>query len=201
MYRDIPQQLREVVEPIVLGHGLELVDAEVVRGPGGPVVRVVVDTPSGDGRVPVDRCAEVSREVGTGLDAEGELGSGYRLEVSSPGLDRLLAREKDVRAACGREVRIETRRPLAGRRHFRGRLLGFEAGVLQVSVDGREHAVPFAEVARARQVYEFTRDDFGAKAGKAPKRAHRKTRTRPIDGSEGKGSAGAAGDPTAGEAR
>ena len=160
MYRDIPPRLRELVEPIVLGHGLELVDAETLSGPGGAVVRVVVDTPEGDGRVAIERCAEVSRELGTSLDAADEFPRGYRLEVASPGLDRLLAREKDFAAACGAEVKIETRRPLDGRRHFRGELLAFEGGVARVRVDGTDHAVPFDEVARARRVYHFTPADF-----------------------------------------
>lgn len=160
MYRDIPPRLRELLEPVVAGHGLELVDAEVLTGPGGPLVRVVVDTPAGDGRVAVERCADVSRELGTGLEAEDLFPRGCRLEVASPGLDRVLAREKDFAAACGAEVKIETRRPLDGRRHFRGQLVAFADGVARVRVDGREYPVPFAEVARARQVYHFTPADF-----------------------------------------
>jgi ribosome maturation factor RimP len=160
MYRDIPDKLRALVEPIVIGHGLELVDAELLSGPGGPSVRVVVDTPEGDGRVAIERCAQVSREIGTGLDADESFPRGYRLEVASPGLDRLLAREKDFAAACGAEVKIETRRPLDGRRKFRGELVAFEGGVARVRVDGADHAVPFDEVARARRVYHFTPADF-----------------------------------------
>lgn len=160
MYRDIPDNLRALVEPIVADHGLELVDAELVSGPGGPTVRVVVDTIEGDGRVAIERCAEVSREIATGLDADASFPSDYRLEVASPGLDRLLAREKDFVAACGSEVKIETRRPLGGRRHFRGELVTFAAGVARVRVDGVEHEVPFDEVARARRVYHFTPADF-----------------------------------------
>ena len=178
MYRDIPPRLRETVEPIVIGHGLELVDAEVVRGPGGPVVRVVIDTAAADGRVPVDQCAEVSREIGTSLDADAGFERGYRLGVSSPGLDRVLAREKDFAAAVGRVVRIETRRPLEGRRHFRGELVGFDGAVATVRVDGREHAVPFGEVARARQVYEFSREDFGRTGGRPKARRGRARNSR-----------------------
>lgn len=171
MYRDIPDKLRAVVEPIVVGHGLELVDAEVLSVPGGPLVRVVVDTPEGDGRVPVERCAEVSRELGTGLDAADLFPRGYRLEVASPGLDRLLAREKDFAAACGSEVKIETRRPIEGRRHFRGELVAFEDGVARLRVDGADHAVPFEAVARARRVYHFTPADFSTKPSRAARRA------------------------------
>ena len=169
MYDDIPPRLREIVEPIVLGHALELVDAEIVSGPGGPLVRIVVDTAAGDGRVPVGLCSEVAREVGTGLDAGDAFARGYRLEVASPGLDRVLARHKDFLAVRGSEVKIETRRPLDGRRPFRGELVSFEDGVACVRIDGRDHAVPFHEVARARQVYHFTPADFS----KPPRAARR----------------------------
>ena len=121
---------------------------------------MIVDTPEGDGRVAVDRCAEVSRELGSCLDAVDAITVPYELEVSSPGLDRVLAREKDFAAACGREVRVETRKPLDGSRRFRGRLVGFEGGVARLVVDGRERAIPFSEVSRANALYRFTREDF-----------------------------------------
>ena len=88
----------------------------------------------------------------------------YTLEVSSPGLDRRLAREKDFQAACGSEVWIETRQPLDGRRRFRGRLLSFEAGVARVAVDAIEVAIPFEDVAKAHTIYEFSRADFARPA-------------------------------------
>ena len=167
MYRDIPQELRALVEPVVQDHGLELVDAAVTRGRGPWLVRVTVDTPAGDGRVDVDRCAEVSREIDTQITAADAIPALYRLEVSSPGLDRLLAREKDFAAACGSEVRIETHRQLDGRRRFRGRLVGFAGGVARVAVDGSEVEIPFEEVSKANRIYEFSRADF---AGNRPAR-------------------------------
>lgn len=160
MYRDIPDDMRALIEPVVEDHGLELVDVEHSRGRAPWTVRVIVDTPSGDGRVPVERCAEVSREVSAVLDAADAIPVRYNLEVSSPGLDRVLAREKDFAAACGREVRIETRQPIAGRRRFRGLLQGFEGAVATLEVDGARVAIAFADVARARTVYQFTREDF-----------------------------------------
>ena len=165
MYRDIPEALRELIEPVVQGHGLELVDVELSRGRGPWGLRVTVDTPAGDGRVSVDRCAEVSREIGTNLDAANAIPVRYRLEVSSPGLDRRLAREKDFAGACGAEVQIETRQPMEGRRRFRGTLLAFEGDVARVRVDGLEVAIPFAEVAKANTVYQVTRADFSRGRG------------------------------------
>ncbi len=160
MYRDIPEDLRSLVEPVVDGAGLELVDVLVTRGRRPWLLRVTIDTCQGDGRISVDRCADISREIGTELDAADAVPVEYRLEVSSPGLDRVLAREKDFAAACGSEVSIETRVPCDGRCRFRGRLVGFEKGIARLTVDGRDVGIPFAEVAKANTVYKFTRADF-----------------------------------------
>jgi ribosome maturation factor RimP len=183
VYRDIPEELRMLIEPVVEGSGLELVDVMITRGGRPQLLRVTIDTPQGDGRVSVERCADVSREIETQLDAADVVSGEYRLEVSSPGLDRLLAREKDFAAACGSEVQIQTRRPqkdfaaacgsevqiqtrrpLDGRRRFRGRLLEFDRGVAKLTVDGREVDIPFEEVAKANTVYQFTRADFARRA-------------------------------------
>lgn len=166
MYRDIPEEMRALIEPIVDDHGLELVDVDLKRGRAPWTLRVIVDTPEGDGRVPVEQCARVSREIGSHLDAGDLIPVRYTLEVSSPGLDRVLAREKDFRAACGREVKLETRAPRDGRRRFRGRLVSFDDEVARLLVDGEEIEIAFAEVARANAVYEFTREDFAKRANR-----------------------------------
>ena len=166
MYRDIPEEMRALIEPIVDEHGLELVDADLKRGRAPWTLRVIVDTPEGNGLVPVEDCARVSREVGSHLDARDLIPAHYTLEVSSPGLDRVLAREKDFAAACGREVKLETRAPRGGRRRFRGRLVGFDDGVARLLIDGQEIEIAFADVARANAVYEFTREDFAKRASR-----------------------------------
>jgi len=171
MYRDIPEELKTLIEPIVTDHGLELMDADLVRGRGPWQLRVVLDTPAGDGAVSVETCAHVSREIGTQLDAADAIAHAYTLEVSSPGLDRPLAREKDFVAAAARDgsdVKIETRVPLDGRRRFRGRLVGFDGETAHVSVDGREFAIPFAQVAKANVVYPFSAADFAPRRGGSP---------------------------------
>lgn len=169
MYRDIPEPLRALVEPVVADHGFELVLADVLRGPSGSVVRIVIDTCAGDGRVGIDECARVSREIETCLDAGDAVRPPYTLEVSSPGLDRVLGREKDFAAACGTEVKIETRRPIEGRRRFRGELVAFEAGRVHVRVDGKPFEIAFDDVAKANQVYQFSTADFakGSKGAEA----------------------------------
>lgn len=170
MYRDIPERYRELIEPIVTDHGLELVDVELRQGRAPWTVRVVVDTSQADGKVPVDSCAAISREIGVGIDVAELVPHAYQLEVSSPGLDRTLAREKDFHAACGQQVKIETHQPVEGRRRFKGKLLAFDGRVIEVEVDGEPREVPFEAVARARTLYQFTKDDFAAGA-KGAKRA------------------------------
>lgn len=162
MYRDIPEELRRLVEPAIEEAGYELVDLSLVRGRGPQQLRIVVDNPSGDGRVPVDDIAKVSREIGTLLDAADAIASAYRLEVSSPGLDRVLAREKDFEAACGSKVKLQTARPVEGRRRFKGTLESFDGATLALRVDGEAVRVPLDEVTKANVMYEFSAADFSA---------------------------------------
>ena len=167
MYHQIPTDLLALLEPLVADHGLELVDAEVSPG---AVVRVVVDTLDGDGRVSVDRCAELSREIATHLDTRADLSEDYRLEVASPGLNRILSREKDFVAACGREIKLETAEALQGRKRFRGPLRSFEAGVAVVEVDGQPVPIPLEAVKRAHQIYEFSSSDFARESKRKQRR-------------------------------
>ena len=160
VYRDIPEEMRSLVEPVIADHGYELMNVEAVQGGGPTLLRVTIDSQNGDGRIPVDKLALISREIESGLDAADLVGERYRLEVSSPGLDRMLAREKDFLAARGSEVRIRTRRPLEGRRKFRGELLEFADGVAVLALDGESVEIPFDEIDRANTVYLFSSADF-----------------------------------------
>jgi ribosome maturation factor RimP len=171
VYRDIPEELRRLIEPVVEDHGCELLDVEnATAASRAGVLRITIDRKEGDGRVAVERCAEISREIGTQLDVYDAIRGPYQLEVSSPGLDRMLSREKDFAAARGQEVQLKTRRPVEGRRKFRGKLLDFRGGVAVLSVDGAEYEIPFEEIEKANRLYQFTRADFEAKrnAGREP---------------------------------
>jgi ribosome maturation factor RimP len=125
------------------------------RGPTRSLVRIVVDTPLGDGRVRLDECAAVSKEIGHSLDVSDILSASYTLEVCSPGVDRTLGREIDFTRAVGRRVSIETRAPIDGRRRFRGELIAFDGQVATVRGDDREHAIAFAAIERAQAFFPF----------------------------------------------
>jgi ribosome maturation factor RimP len=152
-----------LIEPVVAEHDCELVDVEVAKNRGMGLVRITVDNPNADGRVSIERCVAISREVETLLDASDQMSGAYKLEVSSPGLDRVLGREKDFVAAIDREIKLRTGRPIDGRKRFRGRLVSFESGVLKMKVDGVDGGValiPFEDVEKANSIYEFTSADF-----------------------------------------
>jgi ribosome maturation factor RimP len=155
MYRDIPEKLLRVVEPVVRSHGLELVDAALGRGPTRSLLRVIVDTPQGDGRVKVDECAAVSRELGHGLDVCELIPGAYTLEVTSPGVDRALAREVDFERAVGRKVALETRAPVDGRRRFKGELMAFDGVTASLRCEGADVRIDFAAIERAKAFHPF----------------------------------------------
>ena len=109
------------IEPVVGGAGYDLEELVVTPAGRRSVVRVVVDRDQG---VTLDDIAEVSRAVSAVLDVEDPIASAYRLEVSSPGIDRPLTKAADFERFKGYEAKVELGRPLDGRKRFRGRLGG-----------------------------------------------------------------------------
>jgi len=194
VYRDIPPELRELIEPVVEDHGCQLVDVEVRLGHGPGRVRVIVDSAAGDGRVPIDLCARVSRETESQLDAAGAIPGRYVLEVTSPGLDRVLAREKDFEAARGRQVRIRTRRPLEGRRRFSGVLEDFSDGVARLRL---EDGAPDAAAAKGAKNAKAAKSGKSGKAPGKPGGARRAQEARGAGGDRG----GTGAEGSASEAR
>lgn len=123
-----------VVMPVVQAHGLALVDLEI-RGNGRrTAVRIYVDKPGG---VTVNDCQELSHEVGDVIDVSNLVQGGYDLEVSSPGLDRELRKDRELHWAVGRLVRVWTREPVDGCRELAGRLiLVDEVALTLATLDG-----------------------------------------------------------------
>ena len=114
---DIENRVRELVEPVVIDLGFELVDAEFVQAHGGWVLRLYIDKPGG---ITIDEITRVSREASTLLDVEDFMPGRYSLEVSSPGLERPLVKPEHFLAAIGKSARIKTRAPIDGRKNFKG---------------------------------------------------------------------------------
>lgn len=130
--------------------GYELVRV-TLSGGSRPVLQVMAERIDG-APMTVEACTEISHTVSLLLDAEDPIAGAYALEVSSPGIDRPLTRPKDFERFAGFEVRLESRMPVAGRKRFRGRLMGLRDGNVVVQTDDGERAVAFDEVAKAQLV-------------------------------------------------
>jgi ribosome maturation factor RimP len=100
----------------------------------------------------VEDCAEISRSLSALLDVVDPIAGSYMLEVSSPGIDRPLVRAEDYDRFAGFEARIELTEPLAGRRRFRGRLLGTAAGEVRLLTEAGEVRLPLDAIGRAKLV-------------------------------------------------
>src|SRR6187402_2251115 len=112
-----------VAGPVLQGMGYRLVRIKI-SGEAGCTVQVMAERP--DGSMTVEDCEAISRALSPVLDAANPIDHGYRLEVSSPGLDRPLVRSSDFDRYAGHRVKVELAMPIAGRRRFKGILLGVE---------------------------------------------------------------------------
>jgi ribosome maturation factor RimP len=143
------------IAPVLESYGLDLVDTVWQREGRRWVLRVFVDKSGG---VTVGDCQAVSRELGDVLDAAALIDPAYDLEVSSPGLDRELKKEREFAWAVGRNVRCWVREPIDGRRELQGRLMSVSPTVLVLDEgDGRGKELPRALVAKARLELAFGR--------------------------------------------
>jgi ribosome maturation factor RimP len=128
--------VRQIAERVTASQGLELVELELRGGGKARMLRLFIDKPGG---VTHEDCALVSRELGTILDVEDAVpGGSYTLEVSSPGLDRKLVKPADYERFAGSRVRVTTREPVDGSRHFEGRLQGLRDGRVALEVGSKK---------------------------------------------------------------
>lgn len=139
--------ITELLERVVGGLGYELIQAE--QAPRSGLLRVYIDAGKGIG---LDDCAFVSEHLSRALAVEGV--EYERLEVSSPGLDRPLVRERDFARFLGARVRFKTRAPLAGRRNFVGTLREVAQGEVAFDVEGATVRIAIDALERARLVPE-----------------------------------------------
>ena len=138
-------ELTPLLESTLEGLGYELVDVE--RSGKGRLMRVYIDKPGG---IDVEDCARVSNHLSRLFAVEN---IDYdRLEISSPGLDRLLRKERDFARFTGEKVRVKLRVPLEGQRNFVGVLREAQGGRIGIDVDGRVFTFDIANLDKARLV-------------------------------------------------
>ena len=150
--RTIVERIMDLTEPILEDMGFELVDLDYLMERGRWVLRLYIDTEKG---VTLDDCARVSRELGDVMDVHDVIAHKYVLEISSPGLDRPLRKEKDFIRVIGKKIKVRMVAPVQGRRNFTGYLIDFQQGNLLMESNGEKVALPRSEVDKANLVYEF----------------------------------------------
>ncbi len=150
------EKIRQLIELMIESESMEVVDVECLKMKFRWLVRIYIDK---EGGVTVDDCSEISKQVGDILDVYDVLPGSYTLEVSSPGLDRPLTRDKDFIKYRGSAVRIKTGEKLDGVKNFHGKLNDYldEDGskTLIVDVSGKIYHIPRNLVVKAHLVYEF----------------------------------------------
>lgn len=132
--------------------GFELVGVEFVRAGKHSIMRVYIDHANG---IDVDDCADVSHQVSAILDIEDPINTEYNLEVSSPGMDRPLFKEKHYSEIIGETVSLKLSMPIDGRRNFKGELLSCSNGLIKVKVDKDEFELVIDNIEKGNLVPNF----------------------------------------------
>ncbi len=123
--------LENEISTALAAAGFDLVDLRIASHNGKPLLQVFADRETGN--ITLDECGTLSETIGEYLDAGNIYANGYFLEVSSPGVDRVVKKEKDFKRFMGRQVKVKLKRPVNGARVHYGAIAGFENGELALS--------------------------------------------------------------------
>ncbi len=143
--------LNTLIETTVSGLGYELVDIEM--SPRGRTIRVFIDAPGKETGIDVEDCARVSNQLTRVFEVENI--DFDRLEISSPGLDRVVKKAEDFARFAGQDIQIKVRIPQGGRRNFQGELLGCKDGKVGLRLEKDDVELEFTNIEKARLVPRF----------------------------------------------
>lgn len=160
--------LEALIAPAVRALGCEVWGVEYRARAHGSTLKVFIDAPDG---VTIDDCERVSNQVSALLDVEDPIAEGYRLEVSSPGLDRTLFRREQYASSVGERVDVRLAFPFEGRRHFEGELVGVEGDDVVVRIDSDEFLLPVEQIQRTRIVPDYAQTAKRAQVRSASRQA------------------------------
>jgi ribosome maturation factor RimP len=133
------EKLFNLIEPIVKEKGLELYHLEYIKEFGENYLRVYIDSPVGIG---LDDCEKVSRPISDMLDAEDPISESYYLEVSSPGIDRVLYTESHLERYKGSQVLVKLDKLFEGKKQYEGVLVGFNSDEISLTMESEELKIP-----------------------------------------------------------
>lgn len=150
--KDYERRAEALLLPIVEEAGFELVDVEYVKEAGNWYLRGYIDKPGG---ITVNDCEAVSRRFSDLLDAEDFIEDSYIMEISSPGLDRPLKKDKDFERNMGKDVEIRTYSPVDGRKDFRGELVSYDKETVTIREEEKESVFSRKDIALIRLAIDF----------------------------------------------
>jgi ribosome maturation factor RimP len=149
----VAAEVAALIEPALNDMGFRLVRV-TVSGRDGTTVQIMAERP--DGTITVEDCVDISRNLSPLMDVHDPISGHYALEISSPGIDRPLARASDFEAWAGHEARIETKELVTGRKRFRGIIQGLAGNEVRLEVapdqGGPEVVLTIGNIAEARLV-------------------------------------------------
>ena len=146
------QKAEALLTPIVESNGFELVDVEYVKEAGNWYLRGYIDKPGG---ITVNDCETVSRAFSDRLDEDDFIEDSYIMEISSPGLDRPLKKEKDFARSIGKLVEIRTYRPIEKQKEFCGELTAYDNNSVTIDEEGTPRTFDKKDIALVRLAIDF----------------------------------------------
>ncbi len=142
--------LERLIEPEVKSLGYDLVRVAMIGGSSDPTLQVMAERHD-TRQLNLEDCEKISRRLSDVLDASDPIEGSYRLEVSSPGIDRPLTRLRDYADWTGHEARITLREPRDGRKQFSGTLRGTEGEQVKLTdKSGIDHVLPYRDISSAK---------------------------------------------------
>jgi ribosome maturation factor RimP len=156
-------RLDAVIEPIARAHGAEIVDVEFKSEASGWILRIFVEklgsaesnADTRDAAVDLELCSGIARDLSPALDVADLVPHRYSLEISSPGVERPLKKERDFARFTGKKAKLKLHTASQGEKVVVGTLAGVEGGRVAVTDGHRHHAIPIDQIAAARLVFEF----------------------------------------------
>ena len=148
----IRDRVFSLIEPMLEDIGFELVEVEYLTMHGRWVLRLYIDK---EGGVTIDDCADVSRDLGDIIDVKEIIDHEYVLEVSSPGLNRPLRKERDFIKVIGSRIKLKMTRDLDGQKNFTGKLKDYNNRIIFLETEGKLIELPFDEVEKSNLIYDF----------------------------------------------
>lgn len=147
----LERKIKEVLLPSLEAIGFSLVRIRIMGGGENRTLQLMIDRLD-EQPISIEDCAFVSRNVSALLDVEDPINGAYMLEVSSPGIDRPLTKERDFERYVGFEAKLELRDVQDGQRRFQGRLLGCENGVVKLLTEAGETSLSFGTITAAKLI-------------------------------------------------